>query len=735
MEKLEILAPSGDWDSFSTAINNGADAVYLGLGEFNARAKSTYFTTQNIRETVEYAHLFGVKVYVTINTLVKDEEMQNFLNLVRVCVDAKVDAFIVQDYGCAYILKQNFKNIVLHASTQMGIHNVAGAKIAKKMGFSRVVLSREVKLQDIIAIKEQTGLEIEYFVQGALCVAFSGNCYFSALNHNQSGNRGKCLQLCRLPYSAYIDDKPVGNGYLLSARDLCLLPNLKELIDAGVQSFKIEGRLRRAGYVGQAVNTYRKAVDAILNKTSINEKTESHKLQKVFSRGEFNNRAYLDNGVPDSVINPINQNHLGVKIGQVLSVQKFKDLNKVEIKSTHKIKATDGLKFLNNLGEEVDSLGVGNVEISSQGNYIIYTKHRLAPNLDVYLTLDSELENNVIANRKKIKVALSFNAQVDCPIIIEAKANNSVTYYTSDYICQSAKTAPTSYHEIEEIFKNLNLDIFEVKTQLDLGNVFIPKSALKDARRIVAENLKNTIINDYEKLLPIVQTTKEINSTPITNDKLFAKYNNIYIVDETTDLTKYEIENSDLICLQPTIYTAENVLKNISKIEESYQNYGLVLPTIANEQDIIILDEIVKLLPNIPLIINNAYGLKYANTNYLIAGLDMNIYNSFTIKHLQDLGVQQFIFSKEIETSNSQVYQFSFGHQTLMYFAHCPFKTLFKNTCKSCKYNSNLTLYDDAKNKYLITRTKLSQCYFTLYSNKVTNKNAPHKLIDLRSLD
>ena len=735
MEKLEILAPSGDWDSFSTAINNGADAVYLGLGEFNARAKSTYFTTQNIRETVEYAHLFGVKVYVTINTLVKDEEMQNFLNLVRVCVDAKVDAFIVQDYGCAYILKQNFKNIVLHASTQMGIHNVAGAKIAKKMGFSRVVLSREVKLQDIIAIKEQTGLEIEYFVQGALCVAFSGNCYFSALNHNQSGNRGKCLQLCRLPYSAYIDDKPAGNGYLLSARDLCLLPNLKELIDAGVQSFKIEGRLRRAGYVGQAVNTYRKAVDAILNKTSINEKTESHKLQKVFSRGEFNHRAYLDNGVPDNVINPINQNHLGVKIGQVLSVQKFKDLNKVEIKSTHKIKATDGLKFLNSLGEEVDSLGVGNVEISSQGNYIIYTKHRLVPNLDVYLTLDSELENNVIANRKKIKVALSFNAQVDCPIIIEAKANNSVTYYTSDYICQSAKTAPTSYHEIEEIFKNLNLDIFEVKTQLDLGNVFIPKSSLKDARRIVAEDLKNTIINDYEKLLPIVQTTEEINSTPITNDKLFAKYNNIYIVDETTDLTKYEIENSDLICLQPTIYTAENVLKNVSKIEESYQNYGLVLPTIANEQDIIILDEIIKLLPNIPLIINNAYGLKYANTNYLIAGLDMNIYNSFTIKHLQDLGVQQFIFSKEIETSNSQVYQFSFGHQTLMYFAHCPFKTLFKNTCKSCKYNSNLTLYDDAKNKYLITRTKLSQCYFTLYSNKVTNKNAPHKLIDLRSLD
>lgn len=280
MEKLEILAPSGDWDSFSTAINNGADAVYLGLGEFNARAKSTYFTTQNIRETVEYAHLFGVKVYVTINTLVKDEEMQNFLNLVRVCVDAKVDAFIVQDYGCAYILKQNFKNIVLHASTQMGIHNVAGAKIAKKMGFSRVVLSREVKLQDIIAIKEQTGLEIEYFVQGALCVAFSGNCYFSALNHNQSGNRGKCLQLCRLPYSAYIDDKPVGNGYLLSARDLCLLPNLKELIDAGVQSFKIEGRLRRAGYVGQAVNTYRKAVDAILNKTSINEKQKATNFKR-----------------------------------------------------------------------------------------------------------------------------------------------------------------------------------------------------------------------------------------------------------------------------------------------------------------------------------------------------------------------------------------------------------------------------------------------------------------------
>ena len=198
---IEVLAPAGNPECFYAAINNGADAVYLGLSSFNARMRAENFTTSNIRDFIKHAHTFGVKVYITINTLLKDDDFDELVEMVKVLIDAKADAFIVQDYGVAHVLKTCFDGIVLHASTQMGIHNLDGALFAEKLGFSRIVLSRETKLEDIKLIKQHTNLEIEYFVQGALCVAFSGNCYLSSLEKNLSGNEGKCLQLCRLPFT------------------------------------------------------------------------------------------------------------------------------------------------------------------------------------------------------------------------------------------------------------------------------------------------------------------------------------------------------------------------------------------------------------------------------------------------------------------------------------------------------------------------------------------------------
>ena len=176
---MELLAPVGDLKSFYAAVYNGADAVYLGLQNFNARMKADNFNVDNIAEIVEFAHIYHVKVYVTINILIQDSEVGEFLATVRACVRAKVDAFIIQDIGMAQLLLAQFPNIVLHASTQMGIHNLAGAKVLEQLGFKRVVLARETKLEDIKLIKTHTKLEIEYFAQGALCVAFSGNCYFN----------------------------------------------------------------------------------------------------------------------------------------------------------------------------------------------------------------------------------------------------------------------------------------------------------------------------------------------------------------------------------------------------------------------------------------------------------------------------------------------------------------------------------------------------------------------------
>lgn len=252
-KSVEILAPCGDMTTLKVAVTNGADAVYLGMGKFNARMKAENFGT-TLEEAVNYCHLFGVKVYVTLNTLVRDEEVSEWMAQVDEIVRVGVDAVIIQDFGMANLLRETYPDLELHASTQMGIHNVEGAKFLEGLGFKRVVLARETTLEDIKTIRRETTLDIEYFVQGALCVAFSGNCYLSHYQGDGSGNRGECKQLCRLPYFAENKGKKMGGGYFLSPADLCLIRNLKMLAEAGVTSFKIEGRLRRPGYVGVATN-------------------------------------------------------------------------------------------------------------------------------------------------------------------------------------------------------------------------------------------------------------------------------------------------------------------------------------------------------------------------------------------------------------------------------------------------------------------------------------------------
>ncbi len=221
---IEILAPAGDLISLKSAIASDTDAVYLGLSAFNARIKAENFTVENIDKVTEYCHLFGVKVYVTINIAVKNEEKEELIKTIVACANAKVDAFIITDMMTLSLAKEYAPDVKLHASTQFGICNAEGAKFAETLGFSRVVLSREATLKEIRKIKEETNLEIEYFVHGALCVAFSGKCLMSSFINGGSGNRGRCLQPCRLFYT----EKTTGKqGYLLSTSDLCLADNLR----------------------------------------------------------------------------------------------------------------------------------------------------------------------------------------------------------------------------------------------------------------------------------------------------------------------------------------------------------------------------------------------------------------------------------------------------------------------------------------------------------------------------
>ena len=285
----ELLAPAGSMEAVRAAVQNGADAVYLGFGTFNARRGAKNFSPEEMREALLYCRLRGVKTNVTVNTLMSDREIPALLADVRLLLEAGADALIVQDLGAARCIHGAFPDAVLHDSTQMTVHSLQGALAAKQMGFSRVVLSRELPLEEIRYITAHAGVETEVFVHGALCMCYSGQCGLSAVIGRRSGNRGLCAQPCRLPYGGK-------NSYPMSLKDLCLLPRLQALCDAGVSSLKIEGRMKRPEYVAIVTGIYA----SVLREGRMPTREEMDTLAKVFSRDGFT-QGYLDDRIGPSM--------------------------------------------------------------------------------------------------------------------------------------------------------------------------------------------------------------------------------------------------------------------------------------------------------------------------------------------------------------------------------------------------------------------------------------------------
>ncbi len=283
--KLEILSPAGEMQSLMAAVNNGADAVYVGGSSFSARKNAVNFTDEQLREAVEYAHLRGVAVYVALNTLIHESELADAYEFIKYCDTIGVDALIVQDMGIVYMLKKYFPHIRMHASTQMTVHNVAGALASQKLGFERVVLSREMSFDEIDNVAKNCDIELEVFGHGALCMCYSGQCLMSSLIGGRSGNRGACAQPCRLPYTVCDKDKnPIGiaGKYYMSLKDLCTVDNIEKFSRCGIASLKIEGRMKSPEYVA--------IVTAMYNKYRNGGKVAPQDLQlleNIFSRNGF----------------------------------------------------------------------------------------------------------------------------------------------------------------------------------------------------------------------------------------------------------------------------------------------------------------------------------------------------------------------------------------------------------------------------------------------------------------
>ena len=457
MSKTELLAPVGKMDTFIGVINAGANAVYLAGKRFGARGLAENFTKEEIRKLVSYAHLRNVLVYVTINTLVFDNEIEDLIKYADYLVDSNVDAFILQDLGVLSIFKKRYGNQVkLHASTQLNTYSVQQAIMLKKMGIDRIILAREVSVDVIKEIKQKVDIEIEVFVHGALCVCYSGNCLFSSIISNRSGNRGVCAQPCRLPYRLLVDGKITEkNKYLLSTKDLITLDHINEL-NGLVDSIKIEGRLRSFEYSVQSVLSYREALD---NK---NIKVEEHldKLKRVFNR-EFT-KGFMFNAKSDEIINSYRPNHMGVPLGKIIE---FKN---------------------------------GYAKIKLQDNLAIGDGIRIISDTDFGLRVDK-----ILCNSRPVSKA-SFNDIISIPILAKAKVGDVVLKTLDKTLVDSLKKYNNEHYKlvglnviiyafVGEKLKTICFDeLVRVEKEYNVVEVSNKESTLKDDINKQFNKLGNT---------------------------------------------------------------------------------------------------------------------------------------------------------------------------------------------------------------------------------------------------
>ena len=342
MKKTELLSGAGDLETLKTAVKCGADAVYVSLEKYGARKYAKNFTLEELEEATKYCHLYGVRIYVTVNTILADDELDKAVELVKDLDKIGVDALIMQDIGLIQLVKKQFPNMEVHVSTQAHNCSKECIKFWENLGVTRVVLARELSIKEISNIK--TPLELEVFIHGALCVSYSGQCLISSKMFGRSGNRGECAQVCRFCFDLYKENEKqnIKDKYLLSMKDLCSANQIKELLDLGITSLKIEGRMKSKYYVGVVTKFYRKLIDKYYDNEPLEYTEEEYKeLLTVYNR-EFTS-GFLGNDT--KVVNPKTCNHQGIVLGKVLETNK-----KIKILLNEDLHQEDGIRFSNDEG-------------------------------------------------------------------------------------------------------------------------------------------------------------------------------------------------------------------------------------------------------------------------------------------------------------------------------------------------------------------------------------------------
>lgn len=699
----ELLVPVGNYESLVAAINNGADAVYLGGKRFGARAFANNFTLEELEDATKLCHLYGVKIYVTVNTLIYESEIDEALEYCKSLHKIGVDALIMQDIGLINLVHQTLPNMEIHASTQMHNHSSESLKFLEKLGIKRVVFARELSLDYINNIN--TVMEKEVFIHGSLCVSYSGQCLFSSCILGRSGNRGECAGMCRLPYQLYENNNLIKSSgeYILSPKDISSLNNFKELMDSNIKCFKIEGRMKSPAYVGIVTKIYRSLMDQYYSGKELKILDEDLFLLKAIFNREYT-KGFLHG---DSDIMNFNApNHGGIGIGKVTSVTK----NKIKIVLDHELNQFEGIRFKkNNVGMTVNFMYNEKNDLINKGNSgdIIYLDNIVGLNdLDEVLLTNPLSKESLVVN-KKIPISMKFEGKLHNEIKISVFDGEKIVILKGSVV-DSAKNSPVTKERIKECLLktgNTPFIIKELNIYID-DNIFIPIGSLNELRRNVLEKLK--LLRENEKI-------EYIEKKAYLNNNAVIKTEGISVLVRTKEQLKAvrDLGVENIIVINKELMDDDLIYRvPRDNIKHDY-NYKNLLVT-----DYASLDKYRNMRSDYFLNVTNHYALDYIN----------NYSNTVTLSvecKLDD--IKRIMNSYEVKPN---VEVLIYGNIELMLMKYCPLNKIVnkEKICNVCK-NGKTYYLKDRNNMFY--RLQNDTC---THSTTILNCNKTNLINEIRTL-
>ena len=736
MSNIELLSPAGDFECLVSAVQNGANAVYFGLDKFNARVNGRNFEDEELVKAIKYAKLRNVKTHLTLNILIKNKEFEEALKLVEFAYNSGIDAVIVQDLGLAKKIMELFPKLEVHSSTQMTIYNLDGVKEIEKLGYSRCVLARELSIEEIKNICKNTNIEIEVFIHGALCICYSGQCLMSSLIGGRSGNRGRCAGTCRLPYSLLKDGQEQEKGYLLSSKDVCTLDILPELIEAGVKSFKIEGRMKSKEYVGIVTSIYRKYIDlAESNQEYVVDKKDREMLMQIFNRGGFST-GYLKGKLGKNMMYTKRPNHIGTLLGEVISYNPNK--GHVKIKLCKELDLGDSIAIGDSSCKISELMQKNNNIKMAKANDIVTIgriKGKIKPKDKVYKTvsikLNQEIDQKICKENIKRKVNCNIELKQDETIKLELQdiGTNISVKLEGDSIVKKADNRGLTYKRVEEQLSKTGNTVFKIENiNIKMGeSIIVPISSLNEIRRRGLEELEHKLLESFKReQINLKLDIKEQEFIPKEEIKVTLCLNKI-----SKEIDYANLKNVDNVYIPFKYFLDEDLKESIENISKKFSTY-ILLPAITKSN-------YEKLLyNNLPKIAERVEGIVISNLSQiyeieklgingkkLVANYTMNIENNFTVEELKRLGVCKYIVPPEAEketirglTENIEKETIVYGRTLLMTTEYCTIGTL-KNCPAMCQ-KGRYTLKDRMGFEFPIYTDRIN-CNNLIYNSKITS--------------